>query len=236
MSILAIIPARGGSKALPGKNVKLLAGRPLIAWTVEAALNASCGIADIIVSTDSESIAEAARTAGASVPFLRPSTIAQDDTPTLPVIQHAVLEMEADRDNPYDWVLTLQPTSPLRTAADIEASVALARNSDPPCDSVIAVTERPGEHPRLAKFEQDGVLKPFIGDSLEGIRRQDCTPPALFNNGAIYLTRRDVVMKQNAILGERALPYCMPLSRSIDIDDLLDFKMTEMILMDKACA
>lgn len=231
-----MIPARGGSKALPGKNIKLLAGRPLIAWTVEAALKASCGIADIIVSTDSDEIAEAARAAGGAVPFLRPPAIAQDDTPTLPVIQHAVLEMEADRDTPYDWILTLQPTSPLRTATDIDASVALARDSDPLCDSVISVTERPGEHPRLAKFQQDGVLKPFIGDNLEGIRRQDCTPPALFNNGAIYLTRRDVLMDQGAILGNRALAYCMPQSRSIDIDDLLDFKLTELILTEKAGA
>jgi CMP-N,N'-diacetyllegionaminic acid synthase len=234
MRILAVIPARGGSKGLPGKNIRPLAGRPLIAWTIDAAKDAGEKIADIVVSTDDESIADVARTAGVDVPFLRPDTLARDDTPTLPVIQHAVGDMETRRGAAYDWIMTLQPTSPLRDGLDIDAVIGMAKAAVPPCDSVVSVTERPGEHPRLAKHEEDGALRPFIGESLEGIRRQDCAPPALFNNGAIYLTRRDVLMDGNAILGERALAYRMPRSRSVDIDDLLDFKLAELILSDEA--
>ncbi|MEQ8443917.1 MAG: acylneuraminate cytidylyltransferase family protein [Alphaproteobacteria bacterium] len=230
MSILAVIPARGGSKGLPGKNIMPLCGKPLIVWTIEAALGASCGISDVVVSTDDDAISSAAVAAGALVPFRRPEELAADDTPTLPVIQHAVREMEAARGEPYGWVLTLQPTSPLRTARDIDVAVSLATDSKPACDSVISVTERPGEHPRLAKYVEGGALKPFVGESLEGVRRQDCRPPAVFNNGAIYLTRRSVLMDRGAILGDRALACPMPRERSIDIDDMLDFQLAELIL------
>ena len=227
MRVLTVIPARAGSKGLPGKNVRPLAGKPLLVWTIEAALAAGLAAADVVVSTDSPDIAAIARQAGATVPFLRPPELATDDASSLAVLQHAVANAELRTGAPYQWILLLQPTSPLRRAADILAALSLAGAAGENCDSVVSVTERPAHHPRLAStIAGDGYLKPFIG-SLEGVRRQDCRPVAVFNNGAIYLTRRDVLMHEDAIFGRRAAPLVMPRSRSIDIDDVDDILFAE---------
>lgn len=229
---MAVIPARGGSKGIPRKNVLPLAGRPLIEWTIRAAREANTEFDAIIVSTDNDEIAEVARAAGAQVPFQRPADLATDEASTLAVLQHAVDWMEQERQQPFEWILTLQPTSPLRQAQDVDAVIGLAERYDSDCDSVISVVERSGEHPRLAKYQKDGYLVPFVGESLEGVRRQDCHPPALFNNGALYLTRRNVLMDGGQILGQKAVPYVMPVERSIDIDSPVDFKLADLLLKE----
>lgn len=231
MNLLTIIPARGGSKGVPGKNTRLIGGKPLIAWTILAALDSSAARSDLIVSTDSEEIASVSRSCGAEVPFVRPESLSDDKATSLSVMQHAVQFMESIAGSQYDWVLLLQPTSPLRTAEDIDNAILLADATD--CDSVIAVTEKASEHPRLAKFVKDGFLYPFLGETLEAARRQDCSPEAVFNNGALYLTRRNCIVEKEVILGERALAYRMPRERSIDIDDLLDFEIAELLLKRK---
>jgi len=232
--ILAIIPARGGSKAVPRKNIRFLCGKPLIAWTIEAALAAGDLLHRVIVSTDDEEIAGIAHACGAEVPFLRPAEMASDTAPTLQALQHAVDFVEKEDGVKMDWVLTLQPTAPFRTAQDIAEGIRLAREGG--CDSVISVTQVLAEHPILMKKIVDGRLEPYCIEEKEGTRRQDYDPPAYIRNGAIYLTKRDVLMAENSIWGESIRPYVMPEERSLDIDSEHDFKLVEIVMAEKLAA
>jgi len=232
--ILAIIPARGGSKGVPRKNIRFLCGKPVIAWTIEAALETGDLLHRVIVSTDDEEIAGVAHACGAEVPFLRPAEMASDSAPTLPTLQHAVDFVERQDGVKMDWVLTLQPTAPFRTAQDIAEGIRLAREGG--CDSVISVTQVFAEHPILLKKIVDNRLAPYCIEEKEGTRRQDYDPPAYIRNGAIYFTRRDVLMEQNSVWGEVIRPYVMPEERSLDIDSELDFKLIEIVMAEKLAA
>lgn len=226
--ILAVITARGGSKRVPGKNVRPIAGKPLLAWTIEAALGCRERLHAVVLSTDDEEIANAGRQFGAEVPFARPAELSGDTAGSLAVVQHATRFVEARDGVRMDWVLLLQPTSPLRTTGDIEAAIDLAVADA--CDSVVAVTEMP-VHPVFSKkIDADGLLRPFLLEEPEGLRRQDAGPPAFIRNGAIYLTRRDVLMDQNSIYGARIRPCVMPAERSVDIDTETDFNLAELLL------
>jgi CMP-N,N'-diacetyllegionaminic acid synthase len=229
--ILAVIPARGGSKGVPRKNVRPLAGRPLLAFTIDAALAARDLLARVIVSTDDEQIAEIAKTCGAEVPFMRPDDLAADHSPTLPVLQHALRFVEAQDGTRMDWVLLLQPTAPFRAAEDIRAAVALAVQGG--CDSVISVVQVFATHPILMKRIEDDRLVSYCIEEKEGTRRQDYQPPAYMRNGAIYLTRRECLMEQNSIWGAYIRPYIMPEDRSVNIDSELDFKLAEFLLAER---
>ncbi len=157
--VLAVIPARGGSKGVPRKNIRNLCGKPVIAWTIETALAAGDDLHRVIVSTDDAEIAEAARAAGAETPFTRPAELAVDTAPGLPVIQHTVGFVEEEERKPVDWVMVLQPTAPFRNADDIAESLKLAREGD--CDSVISVTRVLAEHPILMKKIENDRLLPY---------------------------------------------------------------------------
>jgi CMP-N,N'-diacetyllegionaminic acid synthase len=227
--VLAVITARGGSKGVPRKNIRQVAGKPLIVWTIETALQVRQHIHQVIVSTEDAEIAEISLACGAEVPFLRPPELAADTTPTLPVLQHAVQFIEALDARRMDWVLLLQPTSPLRTTEDILACLALARAGG--CDSVISVVQVP-THPLFIKRIQNDRLLPFSNELVEkeGTRRQDAQPPAYVRNGAIYITRRDVLMEQGSIWGQVIRPYVMPAERSVNVDSEMDLKLAEIIL------
>ncbi len=228
--ILAIITARGGSKRLVGKNTRPLAGKPLLDWTVDAARQCKASLHNVVLSTDDEAIAAAGRACGAEVPFMRPLELATDTAGSLEVVQHAVRFIEQRDGVAMDWILLLQPTSPLRTRADIDAAIALAQQGG--CDSVISVTDMPA-HPVFAKrIDVEGLVQPFGDKVPEGIRRQDATPPAYIYNGAIYLTRRDILMEQNSFYGARTRAYIMPPERSVDIDTQFDFQLAELLLAD----
>lgn len=231
MKILALIPARGGSKGVPRKNVRPLAGKPLIAHTLEVAAQVGHLFHRVVVSTDDAEIADVARACGADVPFLRPTELAGDRVPTLPVIQHAVHAIEALDGVRLDWVCLLQPTAPLRNAADVEAAIALAAEGG--CDSVISVVQVFAEHPILMKRIEDGRLLPFCVEEREGTRRQDYAPPAYMRNGAIYLSRRDTLIESGSIWGETIRPLVMPAERSPSIDDELDFKLVQLLLEER---
>ena len=230
--ILAVITARGGSKGVPRKNIRLVCGKPLIAHTIETALQVRSHLHRLIVSTEDAEIAAVSREYGAQVPFLRPPELAADTTPSLPVLQHAVREVEALDGTRLDWVLLLQPTSPLRTADDILAALALAEAGG--CDSVISVVQTP-IHPLFMKRIREDRLLPFSVEltEKEGTRRQDAQPPAYVRNGAIYLTRREVLMEQNSIWGRIIRPYVMPAERSVNVDSELDLKLAELMLADR---
>lgn len=229
--VLAIIPARGGSKGVPRKNVRLAAGKPLIAHTIETALAARNLFYRVIVSTDDEEIARIAEKYGAEVPFLRPTDLASDSVPMLPVLQHAVRFVECESKVPLDWVCLLQPTDPLRNVRDIEEALRLGQRGG--CDSVISVVQVFSVHPILMKRIEDEKLYPYCIEEKEGTRRQDYQPPAYMRNGAIYLTRRNVLMEQNSIWGNIVRPYIMPPERSVGVDNELDLKLVELLLEDK---
>jgi CMP-N,N'-diacetyllegionaminic acid synthase len=225
MDVLAVIPARGGSKGVPDKNIRPVAGRPLLQFTVEAAAGAS-RLGEWIVSTDSEGIAEVARGLGAPVPFLRPAELATDDAAAVPVIQHAVRFMERERGRAYDAVMMLQPTTPFRTAADIDAAVDLLVETG--ADSVISVVSVEGHHPARMKY-LDGagrLVDPPFAEAYENQPRQEL-PAMVIRNGAIYLTRRDVLVEQGSFKGADSRALVMPRERSVNIDTEQDFAYAE---------
>jgi CMP-N,N'-diacetyllegionaminic acid synthase len=226
-NILALITARGGSKSVPKKNIRLVAGKPLIAWTIEAAK--SCKNLDrVVVSTDDEEIAQTAREWGAEVPFTRPPELAQNDSPHIPVVIHAVEWMESHEAIKSDYVLLLQPTSPLRSSQDIDDSIQLALEHD--ADSVVSVCEAP-YHPYLAKNIVDGRLEDFMPPP-EGYLARQTLPRSFVNNGAIYLVRRDILMERQTLYTDNSYAYVMPAERSLDIDTPWDLHLAQLILKD----
>jgi CMP-N,N'-diacetyllegionaminic acid synthase len=223
--VLAVIPARGGSKGVPGKNLRVVGGRALIVHTIEVALSVEDILYDTLLTTDDQAIARVARDAGLKVPLLRPSELAQDTTPMLPVVQHAIEHAETRDGVKMDWILLLQPTAPLRSEQDVRAAVALAFAGG--CDSVISVVQVMSHHPALMKRIEDGLMLPFLLEETEGTRRQDLRPSAYMRNGAIYLTARDVVVQHGSLWGDRIRPYVMPEERSVNIDSELDLVVAE---------
>ena len=224
--VLGIIVARGGSKGLPQKNIRLLGGRPLIAHTIDAALQAQL-LDRAVVSTDDHQIAEIAQQHGAETPFLRPPELARDDTMAHPVLVHAVRWLEEREGYRPDYAMMLQPTSPLRTAQDIDNCIALAHEKD--ADAVVSLCE-PKHHPYWTKqLTEDGRVLSFIALDRAYDRRQDL-PPAYALNGAIYLVKRDILVDRLTFYTDRTYAYIMPVERSLDIDTRLDFDLAEMIL------
>lgn len=222
MKTMGLIPARGGSKGIPGKNIKPMAGKPLIAWTIEAALRSDL-LDAVVVSTDDTEIAAVARRVGAMVPFLRPTALAQDSTPGIDPVLHAL-----DLLPEFTAVLLLQPTSPLRTTADIDACLRLARNRQAP--SVVSVSE-PDTHPYWTyRLGSDQSLQQFL-DSPPVTRRQDL-PPVFALNGALYYAQSHWLRQGRRLVGAETLAYVMPRERSVDIDNLLDWRMAELLLKE----
>lgn len=226
--IIGLITARGGSKGIPHKNIRPLAGKPLIAWTIHAARQSQT-LNRVIVSTDDVEIAEVAREWGAEVPFMRPPELAQDDSPHHDVILHAVNWLEAETASPPRYIMLLQPTSPLRTAEDIDRAIALATEKD--ADSVISVCPIP-HHPYFSKqITPDGKLLDFI-ERPQGYLPRQGLPPAYALNGAIYLVRRSVLLEREDWYTDRTFAYIMPPERSLDIDTPWDLHLADLILRD----
>jgi len=226
--ILGVITARGGSQGLPGKNIKLLGGKPLIAYSIEAAKRSNL-LTHIIVSTDSEEIAAVAKQYGAEVPFLRPKEISGDDTPHTPVMIHAISEMEKKVSEIFDYAVILQPTSPFRVPEDIDETLKKLINFE--ADSSVTLVDVGDFHPIKAKrLEGDRVL-PFCMDEEEGVRRQDL-PQAYRRSGSVYAMRRDLLMKDKRLYGDNIVGYVVPEERSVDINDGIDWMRAEAMLSD----
>ncbi len=225
MRALGLINARGGSKGVPRKNVRSLAGKPLIAYSIEAGLAAS-SIARLVVSTEDDEIAKLARCAGAEVPFCRPAELASDSAIQIDVVRHAILALEAEGDR-FDLIVILQPTCPTRTPADIDATVQLVID-DPETDSAISVTEVGGYHPKTY-YRRDGpdtIVSPIVASDGAGVLRQDFEK-VYWRNGAVYVTRADVVMRERSLYGKRTRAHVMPPGRSFNIDSSFDWALTE---------
>jgi CMP-N,N'-diacetyllegionaminic acid synthase len=228
MRILAVITARGGSKGIPRKNLRSFGGKPLIAHTIECARALSEKFCDVIVSTDNPEIADVSRSFGAEVPFMRPAELAYDETASLPVIRHAMEFIERRDAVPVDWVLTLQPTSPLRAVADVAALIDAVADGAP--TAAVTVTEVVNGHPLKLRCVEEGWLRAWDRGEISGIRRQDLKPQAYKTNGAGYLTRRDMVFERNTLYGPYVRPVLMPPERSVDIDTEFDFVVAEALL------
>jgi len=228
--ILAIIPARGGSKGVPRKNIRKLGGKPLIAYTIEAALGSSF-INDLIVSTDDEEIAKISRKWNVEVPFLRPKKFASDTAKAIEVVKHALLEMEKLNNHEYPVIVYLEPPAPFKTSGDIDACIELFFEKTP--SSVVSVNEANQYHPILMKKIEDGQLKPICFDESEGISRQLYKPTAYMRNGAVYVIRKENILN-GVFYGEPIIPYIMPNERSICIDSMLDWYAAEAMIMAKS--
>ncbi|WP_061218222.1 cytidylyltransferase domain-containing protein [Leptospira weilii] len=221
--ILGLIPARGGSKGIPRKNIKLIAGKPLIVWTIEAALKSKY-LTSIVVSTDDFEIAEIAKQSGASVPFLRPSELATDYSSGIDPVLHAL-----DNLPEFDYVMLLQPTSPLRTSTDIDDCIEFAMKRK--TNSVVSVCETQ-ENP-FWMFCLDDSLKMTKLLNVEDVKRRQDSPKIFSLNGSIYLSEVSYFREKKKFITEDTLAYLMSKESSIDIDDMMDWKLAEILLLDK---
>jgi len=222
--IVAIIPARGGSKGIPRKNIRLLAGKPLIAYSIEAALNSKY-INRIIISTEDKEIADISRKYGAEV-IERPEGLAKDNSQTIDVVKHVLENLKKNESYTPDIIALLQPTSPLRTKEDIDNGIELFVNNK--CGSVISVCE--AIHPVYWTFIIEKYLKPiFSWKCFLNKRRQDL-PKTYILNGAVYITSFDNLYKYNSFFNRKIIPYIMQFKNSIDIDEKVDFEFVEFLL------
>ncbi|WP_250868560.1 cytidylyltransferase domain-containing protein [Methanococcoides seepicolus] len=219
---IAIIPARGGSKGIPRKNIKELCGKPLIGHIIETALNVK-EIDRVIVSTEDAEIAEVAQKFGAEVPFIRPEELARDETPTLPVLQHTIKYLEENENYNPDIVVLLYTTSPLLNHERIFEGIKLLKEGN--FDSVLSVVEDRG-HYWIEKESNYERLYPIQ------LKNRQLTKSLFKENGAIYICKRDLLMEENTIVGENVGFLVMEERESVDIDEPLDFEITE-ILMKK---
>ena len=229
-SVLAVIPARGGSKGLPGKNIRPLAGLPLIAHSI--LLAKSCPeISRILVSTDSEEIALVASQYDADIPFLRPSELAGDDTPMWPVIRHALLTAEEQEKRQYDFLILLDPTSPGRLSVDISAALEKLSNS-PNAVGVVGVSQPEFNPIWHCVIEEEGVMKDLFDVAGKYSRRQDL--PAVYRiNASLYIWRTDFI--RHEILNWRSsthVIYEIPDFRAIHIDDINEFERANLLIMN----
>ncbi len=227
LRVLGIIPARGGSKGVPRKNLRKLAGKPLLEYTAEAAL-ASTRLSRIILTTEDQEIAEAGRQCGIEVPFMRPESLARDDTPMLPVIRHAVKTLEDSGDR-YDAICLLQPTNPLRRPEDIDNCIRLLDEQE--ADSVVSMLPVPVEfNPHWVWFsDSNGYLKIATGEEMPIPRRQEL-PAAWHREGSVYVMRRDVLVERNTFYGAKMIGYMMDPEKTVNIDTMEDWVRAEKLI------
>lgn len=225
--ILGIVTARGGSKGLPSKNIKLINGKPLIAWTIEQAQNSKF-IDKLVVSTDSSEIAEICEGYGVKIPELRPDYLATDEASTIDVLEY-VLSREEKSGYTYDYMILLEPTSPLRKKGDIDNIIQLAVDN-PKKDGVISVGKVQLEHPMIVKKVSDnGVIVPYISELPMAYQRQK-HDEALFPYGVGYLIKISILKKEHKIYTTNILPYYIERWQNYEIDDIYDFKCIETII------
>ena len=231
MRILGLIPARGGSKGIPRKNIKLLHDKELIRYSIEAGL--SCEMIDqLVVTTEDTEIAKIAKAAGAEVPFLRPRELADDHSPTIGTVIHA-LDFFEQHGNVFDAIVLLQPTVPFRNATDLTEAIEKFISAD--ADSLISVREVPhiyNPHWVYQKDEKTGWLKMAMGEKTIIARRQDL-PKAYHRDGSIYITKKEVVLNQKSLYGEKIIHHIMTNSPNINIDTMEDWEAAEDFLKNK---
>jgi CMP-N,N'-diacetyllegionaminic acid synthase len=227
VKVLGVIPARGGSKGIPRKNLVPLAGKPLLYYTIRAAQTSS-RLTRTVLSTEDQEINEVGRSLGIEIPFVRPGALATDEARSVEVAKHALEFVENQEGISYDLVCLLQPTCPLRSSHDIDASIEMLDHSD--ADGVVSLARVEEPHPVKMMLVSDGSVQPLFPDQWhETLRRQEL-PPIFYLNGAVYCVRREVLLGQESLWGKKTLAYVMPPERSVNIDSMLDVKLAECLL------
>jgi CMP-N,N'-diacetyllegionaminic acid synthase len=228
--VLGLIPARGGSKGIPNKNIRSLLGKPLITWTIEQA-NASQYLDTVLVSTDSREIASIATQSGASVPFLRPSELAQDESPTVDAVIHAIRQLMAVGKQ-FDYVVLLEPTSPLRKKDDIDNAIELL-NIQGEADGLVSVGEIHTEHPLIVKsIHEDGYVTSYLPGVRKIYQRQQ-TDRAYFPYGVVYISKVTKILDKRSFYSKRTIPYLIERWQNYEIDDEVDFSIIEQLAKQK---
>jgi len=227
--VLGLITARGGSKGIPRKNIVPLGGKPLIAWTIESAINSSV-LDRVIVSTDNNEIADIAQKWGAEVPFIRPTELAEEDSPHVDVLLHAIRWLHENEEYFPEFLMLLQPTSPLRTTEDIEKSFALAIERKADC--VISVQESLSHPYTVMQVSEDQKLSEFLMSPKDaGVYQSRQLRPEFYSlNGAIFLFRVDALIEKPMVYPELTFTYVMPEERSLDVDTSWDLHIANLIL------
>jgi len=226
-SILAIIPARGGSKGLPDKNIKLLCGKPLIGWTISQA-KASKYIDEIFVTTDCLKIADVAAQFGITVPFLRPKELATDSASSMDVVDH-VLSYFKEKGKHFDYIVLLEPTSPLRKKNDLDSAIKLAVDNET-SDGVVSLGEVHMEHPMIVKkINEKGKITSYI-DEVKKITQRQQADKAYFPYGVIYMIKSEVFKREKAFYTNNITPYFIERWQNYEVDDIYDFIAIESIL------
>lgn len=226
-TVIAIIPARAGSKGLLGKNVKLLCGKPLIAWSVEAGL-ASQYIDEVLVTTDGEDIASIAKKFGASVPFLRPSELASDTATTFDAVKHAIDFYAQNMHKKFDYIVLLEPTSPLREKDDLDQMLEKLESNDGEYDAIVSLGEV-HEHPSIMKKISGNEIGQYNKDLTTTTRRQD-NDAAYFPYGVAYIIKRDTLLDEKVFYPKRTTYHLIKRYQCYEIDDIYDFLAIENIM------
>lgn len=225
--MISIIPARGGSKGLPGKNIKNLHGKPLIAYTIEAAIHAE-GIERVIVTTDSEEIKEVALEYGAEVPFLRPAQLSGDESSAVDVYLHAIDFLQNESKKKIDKFMVLLPTAPLRTSHNIEESLDKFYTAQ--ADTLISMKEAETPLSWYYKMDAQSRVKNLGFDTCNSVKNRQMNDKYYIPNGAIYILDLKLLQEERTYYSDNTVAYIMSLEQSVDIDNALDFKLAELLL------
>ena len=231
MRILGIIPARGGSKSIPLKNIVEVCGIPLIAYSIKSAIGSKL-LEDLIISTDSLEIAKVAKKYGGSVPFLRPSEIATDSASSVDVVRHALKFMERSKGVVYDACMLLQPTNPLRSSSQIDQAINLFATTK--LDSVVSMVNVGAMHPhRMYGLAENGILEPFVKNLDNPMLPRQQLPPIYIRSGDIYLTSRDVVLNGADLIGKKSLGLIVKPEDTINIDSETDLVVARSLIKSR---
>jgi CMP-N,N'-diacetyllegionaminic acid synthase len=225
--VLAVIPARSGSKGLPGKNIRELCGKPLIAWSIEKAKK-SRHLDEVLVTTDSPDIADISRQYGAQAPFLRPAELATDHASTYDVIRHALAYYRETEGREFNYVVLLEPTSPLREDDDIDRMLETLDARADQCDAIVSVGQV-SEHPSIMKRLVGERMEPFCPELGQTTRRQD-NAPAYFPYGVAYIAKTPALLEENTFYTRRCMAFPIRRYQNYEIDDLYDFLCVESVM------
>jgi N-acylneuraminate cytidylyltransferase/CMP-N,N'-diacetyllegionaminic acid synthase len=227
--VLALIPARGGSKGLPRKNILPLHGKPLVAWPIAAA-RGSKYVDRVVISTDDQEIAGIAVKYGCEAPFMRPAELASDTAPSFGFIKHAI-EFLADQNDHYDYLLLLEPTSPLTEPSDVDSALEQLDSRRDIADSIVGVCKAEAANPVfIARLTETGTLAPFSRENFKTPYRRQDIPKAYFFEGSLYISDVQVLLDEGGFVHDRTLPYEVPRYKSVEIDELYDLILVEATL------
>lgn len=226
--VLGIIPARGGSKSIPKKNIKKLNGKPLILYTIEQAKKSSL-LDKIIVSTDSKEIASIVKNYNIEVPFLRPKELSKDDTGSVDVVLHALSVMEKKDNTKYDFIVLLQPTNPLRSSTLIDKAIKIIKNNN--IDSVVSIVDVGANHPhRMYSLNSKNYIKPFVENLKNQMMPRQKLPSIYIRSGDIYAIKKKTLIKKKSLIGDKTYGLVVDANETINIDEKIDLDLASLKL------